>query len=120
MPTRHVRDTGARFASQLTGWLRDRAQAMRDVVDALRDLNRRVTKLEVRMATLNEALTELNVATNDVAAELEEIRAALAAGDTTAADRIAPVTARLRAMAVDPNNPVPDSGGDVESGGGTV
>lgn len=71
-------------------------------------LETRLTNLEHRMALTDEALADLDVATTEVAEELDELHGRLAALDSDLAARIHEKADRLRALAADPENPVPD------------
>lgn len=73
-----------------------------------RAVHRRLTILEYRMALTDQALADLDAATNEVAAELDELRDLVAGNDAALADRIGAAATRLRGLAVDPDNPVPD------------
>jgi uncharacterized membrane protein len=62
---------------------------------------------------IEKALSDLNQATNDVAAELEQLKQQIQGGISsdeaeTIAARLDAASEKLRAMAADPNNPVPE------------
>lgn len=59
------------------------------------------------MSQLDDVLSEVDTATTQVASELESLRSAVESGDGAAAARLQPLADRLRAIAADPNNPVP-------------
>lgn len=59
------------------------------------------------MGATENALAELDAATNDVAAEIDELRGQVASVDQATADRLGVVSARLRGLAADPEQPVP-------------
>jgi hypothetical protein len=67
-----------------------------------------IDELEKRMGKTDDALRDLDVATNEVAAEIDELRASIANYDSATAERLDAVSARLRGLASDPENPVPD------------
>lgn len=71
-------------------------------------VHNRLTTLEHRMALTDAALAELDAATTDIADELDELHAAAAAVDADLAEKIHGKADRLRALAADPENPVPD------------
>jgi hypothetical protein len=71
-----------------------------------------ITQLEERMSATENAIADLNAATNEVAAELDELRNQLASTDQATADQLGQVAARLRGLAADPENPVPDPPAD--------
>ena len=73
------------------------------------DHETRITKLEEHMARLDVIINDLNTATNDIATELDDLRNQITAGDDAAADRLQPIADRLRSLAADPENPVPDN-----------
>lgn len=64
-----------------------------------RAVHRRLTYLEYRMALTDAALADFDAATNEVAAELEELRDAVANLDADLATRIGEKAARLRELA---------------------
>lgn len=59
------------------------------------------------MALLDDALAELNDATNAVAARLEDVLDDIEQADAGAAAKVRAEVDRLRALASDPENPVP-------------
>ena len=67
----------------------------------------RVHKLEHHMSQVDDAVAELNAATNDVADDLERLRTEVTGLDSATADKLTPLVERLRALAADPENPVP-------------
>lgn len=85
------------------------------------EMNDRIRRLEKHMATLDDTVTALDAETTrigtnitDVANDLEALRGELAGRDQAAADRLAPIVARLTAeadrlqvVASDPTQPVP-------------
>lgn len=73
-----------------------------------------ITELEERMTATEDALRDLDEATNEVAAEIEELRSSVAATDSATADRLGVVAQRLRGLAADPENPVPNDPAPVE------
>lgn len=73
-----------------------------------RVVHRRLSNLEYRMALTDQALADLDAATNEVAAELDELRDLVAGNDAAVADRISAAATRLRGLAADPENPVPE------------
>lgn len=60
------------------------------------------------MSKITEALADLDDATNAVAARLDALAGQVAASDQSAADQIKVEADRLRTLAADPNNPVPE------------
>jgi hypothetical protein len=78
-------------------------------LDRLRDTTqvlRRLEQLEDRMATIVDVTAELSQVT-EVAADLEAIRTEVAGYDETTAAKLDAPIARLRALAADPDEPVP-------------
>lgn len=71
-------------------------------------IHNRLTWLEYRMGKIDEAFADLDVATTELADELDELHGRLAALDLDLAARIHKKADRLRALAADPENPVPD------------
>lgn len=64
-------------------------------------LDRRVSKLEDTMTVWDDALVELSEATDNVAAELDDLKAQLSAGNLSpedAASALGPFVSRLKAM----------------------
>lgn len=87
-------------ADAVTDWLTtDPAQV------ALED---RIALLEARMTASETALQALDAATNEVADELDELRDLIASTDASTAARIQAAADRLRSLAQDPTNPVPE------------
>lgn len=76
--------------------------------ERLSTLERRMRRMEIRMTAVDDVLQEINEATNDIAGDLERLRTEVQGSDAALAARLAPLAERLRAMAVDPENPVPD------------
>lgn len=72
-----------------------------------RATHRRLVILERHMALTDQALADLDAATNEVADDLDRLRDQVANFDQALADQIGSRTARLRELAVDPENPVP-------------
>lgn len=91
-------------ASTIFGWLTGSAEHDPVIIG----LTERIASLEDRMAKTETALEDLNDATNEVAAELDQLRGEISATDTALADRIGSAATRLRGLAADPANPVPD------------
>ncbi len=91
-------------ASTIFGWLTRSA----DYDPVLIALAARIASLEDRMSLSETALEDLNDATNEVAAELDQLRGEISATDTALADRIGSAATRLRGLAADPANPVPE------------
>lgn len=60
------------------------------------------------MTAAENAWAEVDSALNDVAAEVEELRGEVAAHDSDTARRLGLVATRLRGIAADPENPVPE------------
>jgi uncharacterized coiled-coil protein SlyX len=79
----------------------------RSWLDRLR-VFRRLDELECRMSATDDALADLNDATNDIATELDDLRGELTGADAAVADRITAAAERLRGLAADPENPVPE------------
>ena len=75
---------------------------------ALAALVQMITNLEVRMSQTEDAVAELNTETNNLAARLDAILAREASLDSTVAGEIREVSSRLKGLAADPANPVPD------------
>lgn len=71
-------------------------------------LQARIDALEERMTASETALQALDAATNEVATELEELRDLIASTDAATAARIQAAADRLRGLAADPENPVPE------------
>lgn len=69
--------------------------------------DRRLRLMEHFMSQLSDALAELDDATNAVAARLEQLANELDQLDIDAANSVRVEAARLRTLAVDPDNPVP-------------
>lgn len=67
----------------------------------------RLDRLEHEMSQVDDVLAALNAATNEVAEDLERLREEVANMDATTAEKFVPLVDRLRALAVDPENPVP-------------
>lgn len=89
-------------ADAITGWLlTDPAQVA---------LETRIALLEARMTASETALQALDAATNEVADELDELRDLIASTDAATAARIQSAADRLRSLAQDPANPVPEPG----------
>ena len=66
-----------------------------------------VTELGAKVAAVDDALAQLDEATNDVAADLEALKVQVAGFDSDTAAKIQAAADRLRALAADPENPVP-------------
>lgn len=62
------------------------------------------------MTASETALQALDAATNEVADELDELRDLIASTDAATAARIQSAADRLRSLAQDPANPVPEPG----------
>lgn len=93
-------------------WARLFGGILRTVTDhtaLITNLTTRMTTQEAQMATLQETIADINTATNELSDEVDRIRALVTSGDTTAVEQLTPIAARLRAIAADPNNPVPDA-----------
>lgn len=71
------------------------------------EMEKRIRRLEKMMAAFADELAVLDAATNDIAAELETLRDQIAANDSSAAAALDPLVQRLRALASNPDNPVP-------------
>lgn len=84
----------------------DDVRALIDKYSLSKILNR-LDRLEHAMSQVDDVLAALNAATNDVAEDLERLRAEVAAFDGETAAKFVPLVDRLRALAVDPENPVP-------------
>jgi hypothetical protein len=63
----------------------------------------------MEMAAFADELAALDAATNDIATELESLRDQIAASDANAAAQLDPLVQRLRSLASNPDNPVPDT-----------
>lgn len=61
------------------------------------------------MASFADELAALDAATNDIAAELESLRDQIASSDAGAAAQLDPLVQRLRSLASNPDNPVPNA-----------
>jgi uncharacterized coiled-coil protein SlyX len=79
----------------------------RSWLDKLR-VFRRLDELECRMSATEDALAELDEATTAVADRIDELLASVGNLDATTAAAIRTETERLRGLASDPDNPVPD------------
>lgn len=100
-------------ADVITGWL--------TTDPAMTGFEQRLAALEAGMATLNEEMARIDAETNEIGdvvtgaiTEIEDLRTRIADLDTAAAaqlgaiaDRLSGTGDRLRAVAADPNNPVP-------------
>jgi hypothetical protein len=64
--------------------------------------------MEVRLSATEDAIVELDEATTAVADRIDALIASQGALDESTASAIRTETARLRGMASDPENPVPD------------
>jgi uncharacterized coiled-coil protein SlyX len=73
-------------------------------------IEQRLNRLEIQVTATDDAVTQLNDATNDIATELDELRGQVAGLDQATADKLTPIVERLRGLAADPQNPVPDPG----------
>lgn len=86
--------------------VRDDIRALIDKYSLSKILNR-LDRLELDVSQVDEVLTALNEATNDIAEDLDRLRDEVANSDATTAAKFEPLVGRLRALAVDPENPVP-------------
>lgn len=86
--------------------VRDDIRALIDKYSLSKILNR-LDRLETGMSQVDDVLAELNAATNDIAEDLERLREEVANSDASTAEKFVPLVERLRALAVDPENPVP-------------
>lgn len=77
-------------------------------LDLLLPHTQTMINMEARMAQVDAALVELDEATNEVAADLERLAGQIEASDAATAGEIRTRATRLRALAADPENPVPD------------
>jgi hypothetical protein len=77
-------------------------------LDLLLPQTQTMINIGVRMAQVDAALVELDEATNEVARELDELANQIEAADANVAGEIRTRATRLRALAADPENPVPD------------
>lgn len=84
----------------------DDVRALIDKYSLSKMLNR-LDRLEHGMSQVDDVLAALNAATNDVAEDLERLREEIAGTDAATAEKFVPLVDRLRALAVDPENPVP-------------
>ena len=75
-------------------------------------VHNRLTHMEARMATTEQALADLDAATDEIAAELADLRDDVAQHDADLAAKLGEKVERLRALAKDPENPVPDAGSE--------
>lgn len=106
-------------------WLSDLAAwwaAPWRLAEQIDELEVRQLRLEQHMAQIDDALSALDEATNDIAAELDQLKSQVAGFDSNAAQRIQAAADRLRSLAADPANPVPDqppAGDEPVDGGGT-
>jgi hypothetical protein len=87
------------------------------ILTTLVEYGQRIYRLEKYMARLDDVINDLNTATNDIAAELDALRGDMANLDSATADRLTPLVERLRGLAADPENPVPDGGSTPGDGG---
>jgi hypothetical protein len=69
----------------------------------------RLNLLENRMSAVDDALVLLDEATTAVANKIDQLVNQLQNGDQAAAAKIQVETERLRSLAADPENPVPDN-----------
>lgn len=84
-------------------WVAERVSPFIDTT-----IHNRLTSLEDRMSKIDEAFADLDVATTEVADELDELHGRLVALDADLAQRLHEKADRLRSLASDPENPVPD------------
>lgn len=87
--------------SLLAAWL---AQGL----DHLLPQTQTVINIGARMALTDEALADLDTATNEVAARLDELADQIETVDAGVAAQIRTRAERLRTLAADPANPVPE------------
>jgi predicted ABC-type transport system involved in lysophospholipase L1 biosynthesis ATPase subunit len=80
----------------------------RNILNRLR-IFRRLNHLENHMSAVDDALADLDTATTAVADRIDALIADLGNIDTDTATKIATETARLRSLAADPTNPVPET-----------
>jgi phage host-nuclease inhibitor protein Gam len=84
-------------------WLMDLIRLPQRVAD----LEARAREMDARMSAVDDVVRQLNEATNDVADDVERLRAEVQGSDAATAEKFTPIIERLRALAVDPENPVP-------------
>lgn len=73
-------------------------------------VHNRLTRMEAHMAKTDQALADLDAATDEIAAELENLRDDVAQYDADLAAKLGAKVERLKGLAKDPANPVPDAG----------
>jgi uncharacterized membrane-anchored protein len=100
----------ARIAREMARQLEIRVwPCLHNIDDRISVAEQTLTELGAKVAAVDDALAQLDTATNEIAADLEALKQQVAQFDGATAAKIQAAADRLKALAADPENPVPET-----------